>query len=148
MRNEDTYFRASVSWTNVSSGEPAFRCYPEGFIASASTGDGVFPVVSQDTRFLAGVLNSTVVRTLLAAVSPGLTFNVGSVSRLPLPEPQPSRSLLERVESLVSMSKADWDSDETSWSYRGNALIMCNKTRRTEASTSGKSDQWASFEAP
>ncbi|WP_440714147.1 BREX-1 system adenine-specific DNA-methyltransferase PglX [Gordonia sp. FQ] len=123
VRNEDTYFRASVSWTNVSSGAPAFRCYPEGFIASASTGDGVFPATPQDISLLAGILNSTVSLALLAAVAPGLTFNVGSISGLPLPESRSKNSLFERVERLIATSREDWDAIETSWNFATNPLV-------------------------
>lgn len=123
VRNANTYFRPSVSWTNVSSGDPAFRCYPEGFIASASTGDGVFPATPGDESFLAAILNSSVSLTLLAAVSPGLTFNVGSISGLPLPESRSADLLVERVEHLVVASKDDWNSAETSWGFDRNALV-------------------------
>lgn len=123
VRNTSTYFRASVSWTNVSSGAPAFRFYPEGFIASASTGDGVFPETPGDATFLAGVLNSSVSLALLAAVSPGLTFNVGTISELPLPESRSAESLLERIEYLVAGAKDDWDSCETSWNFERSPLV-------------------------
>jgi len=124
VRNTSTYFRASVSWTNVSSGAPAFRFYPEGFIASASTGDGVFPETPGDATFLAGVLNSSVSLALLAAVSPGLTFNVGTISELPLPESRSAESLLERIEYLVAGAKDDWDSCETSWNFERSPLVQ------------------------
>ena len=41
-QNVEYYFKPSVSWSNVSSGSPAFRSYPPGFIAAGSTGDGVY----------------------------------------------------------------------------------------------------------
>ena len=123
VRNEVVYFRESVSWSNVSSGEPAFRRYPRGFIGSASTGDGVFPEKQSVATYLAGILNSSVLLALLAAVSPGLTFNVGTISRVPLPESQPAEDLLQTVMHTVERSKEDWDCSETSWNFACNPLV-------------------------
>ena len=67
-QNVEYYFKPSVSWSNVSSGSPAFRSYPPGFIAAGSTGDGVYPASEELRVSLLGILNSSVTHELLAAI--------------------------------------------------------------------------------
>jgi hypothetical protein len=123
-QNADFYFRQSVSWSNVSSGAPAFRSYPPGFIAAGSTGDGVYPESDGVATVVLGVLNSAVAMAILAATSPTLTFNVGTIAVLPVMWPTDDSDTVEAVAELVTTSKEDWDSCETSWGFERNPLVV------------------------
>ena len=123
VKNMGYYFRPTVSWSNVSSGAPAFRLYPSGFIAAGSTGDGVYPDSERLALQLLSVLTSTTVRNLLAATSPTLTFNVGTLAKLPVVDAR-SAGLESSAASLVATSRMDWDSSETSWNFAQNRLIV------------------------
>ena len=122
-QNVDYYFRPSVSWSNVSSGSPAFRAYPPGFIAAGSTGDGVYPQSEELSATLLGILNSSVTHELLAAIAPTITFNVGTIASLPIIEPGGGSDIGEIVGELVDIARADWDHAETSWGFKGNPLV-------------------------
>lgn len=111
VRNPSTYFLPSTSWSDVSSGAPAFRSYPKGFIYDAA-GPSVFGS-SKTIEALLSIGNSSVVEELLKTYAAGLHFGVGMISRLPLPNslevPNPS--------PMVDNARDDWNSFETSWDF-------------------------------
>jgi hypothetical protein len=121
-QNVEFYFRPSVSWTNVSSGETAFRAYPAGFISAGSTGDGVFPESTAELYSLLGYMNSSTAAAFLRAIAPGLTFNVGEIASLPVTD-EFDKFANQRVEALKDISKADWDTQELSWGFERNPIL-------------------------
>lgn len=146
VRNVDYYFRKSVSWSNVSSGAPAFRKYPSGFIASASTGDGVYPGDSRELDRIVGVLNSSSVQAMLAATAPTLTFNVGTISLVPMPIFNlPQQNVAAAVADLVATARRDWDDFETSWGFAAPSWLDRSSGRavRLRERVVAWSSQWA-----
>ena len=113
IRNPDYYFQPSVSWSNVSSGEPSFRLYEASSIFS-HVGQAVFPADSDRLKVL-GYANSRVVTTVLEAIAPGTHFEVGQVKSLPWIEPDSFDPA--GVKRLIEISRADWDARETSWDF-------------------------------
>ena len=121
LPSRDFYFLPSVSWSKVSSGSPAFRMYPHGFVFDVSG----TPVFASENNLLdiCAVANSEPARRLLEAMAPTLNFEIGQVAALPILSTahlDPDRS---RTKRLISESKADWDSVETSWSFERNPLV-------------------------
>ena len=51
-QNTDTYFQPSVSWSDVTSGPPAFRRFPSGFIHDV-TGMSIFRMGAREPKLLA-----------------------------------------------------------------------------------------------
>lgn len=113
IRNPDYIFSPCISWSNVTSGEPSFRQYDSSSIFS-HVGQAVFPKESERTAVL-GSLNSTVIRHILDAISPGIHVNSGQVDELPWIEPDSFDPAV--VKRLIEISRADWDARETSWDF-------------------------------
>ena len=113
IRNPDYYFQPSVSWSNVSSGEPSFRLYEASSIFS-HVGQAVFPADSDRLKVL-GYANSRVVTTVLEAIAPGTHFEVGQVKSLPWIESDSFDPA--GVERLIDIFRSDWDARETSWDF-------------------------------
>ncbi|MBO3737806.1 BREX-1 system adenine-specific DNA-methyltransferase PglX [Actinoplanes flavus] len=118
-QNTAYYFRPSLSWSKVGTGPPAFRWYPPGFVFDVA-GTSIFAAERELLR-LAAVCNSTVARDMLAATSPTLNFEVGTLARLPVAD-VPERALAD-VRELVDLHRADWDSRETSWGFTTLDLV-------------------------
>jgi hypothetical protein len=112
-QNLDSYFQSSVSWSKISSSLPAFRLFPAGFIYDVA-GTSIFTKDPGLRLRLLGFCNSTVVQAILALLSPTLNFEVGHIASLPL---KPSSGDIETIEALVALSRTDWNSAETSWSF-------------------------------
>lgn len=115
IRNPQFYFQSSVSWSNVSSGTPSFRYYPEGFIFS-HVGDCLFPKDELERDKLIAICNASVTGQLLAAMAPTLHFEVGQVAKLPIANLLPGNWTL-KVDNLIQNAKDDWNTQEISWNF-------------------------------
>ncbi|MFT8396227.1 BREX-1 system adenine-specific DNA-methyltransferase PglX [Propionibacterium sp.] len=120
IRNPGTYFSPSVSWSDISSGEAAFRRYPKGFIHD-STGHSGF---GQETMLdrIALLMNSKYVMEVMQVLAPTMHFHIGYVGLVPVAsdvKDLPGST----VDNLVETSRADWDLAETSWSFERNPLV-------------------------
>ncbi|MGV0111929.1 BREX-1 system adenine-specific DNA-methyltransferase PglX, partial [Arthrobacter sp. CP30] len=121
IRSPHYYFNPSISWSKISSGIPAFRFFPSGFIFDVA-GTSIFAESHESRMTLLGLMNSSVILEMLAAIAPTLNFEVGAIAALPvidLADPV----VVDIVEELVWLSKSDWDDSETSWNFRGLALL-------------------------
>lgn len=119
-QGRDRYFSPSVSWSDISSGAPSFRSFPNGFI-HGNKGNSIFGDSTLLTRLL-GVMNTSCVTLILEALTPTMTASVGDVAKSPIPDildNLPTSSII----SLEAMSKADWDCSETSRDFDSNPLI-------------------------
>lgn len=112
-QNTATYFSPSVSWSDISSSEAAFRKFPTGFIhdVKGMSAFGVEGLLDQ----IAVLMNSSVAREMLKAVAPTLNFQIGDVGKLPVTFGHDEH--LSNISDLVAASKNDWDSFETSWNF-------------------------------
>ncbi|WP_368089321.1 BREX-1 system adenine-specific DNA-methyltransferase PglX [Bifidobacterium breve] len=115
IRNPQFYFQSSVSWSNVSSGTPSFRYYPEGFIFS-HVGDCLFPKDELDRDKLIAICNASVTGQLLAAMAPTLHFEVGQVAKLPIANLLPGNWTL-KADNLIQNAKDDWNTQGISWNF-------------------------------
>lgn len=113
------YFLPSVSWSKVSSGSPAFRVFPPGFIFDVA-GTSIF-VETERLAGFAAVCNSRVTTAMLAAVSPTLNFEVGTLKGLPMLEVSPETQRL--AQDIIDITRKDWDFAETSWDFAGSPLL-------------------------
>ncbi|WP_454149653.1 Eco57I restriction-modification methylase domain-containing protein [Microbacterium lacticum] len=127
IRNPGTYFSPSVSWSDISSGEAAFRRYPEGFIHDSTGHSGFGNPTTLDQITL--LLNSKFVMEVMKVVAPTLHFHIGYVGLVPvatgIEELRP-----ETVERLVNTARKDWDVAESSWSFEQNPLVALRSSSR------------------
>lgn len=121
-QNTDFYFQSAVSWSNVSSGTPSFRYYPEGFIFS-HVGDCLFPKNELDRDKLIAICNASVTGQLLAAMAPTLHFEVGQVAKLPIANLLPGNWNL-KIDNLIQNAKDDWNTQEVSWNFSKPILFV------------------------
>ena len=73
-----------------------------------------------------GLLNCKIAMEVLYFISPTINYQVGNLSNIPvlLPTENSTKTIINTlVEENISLSKADWDSFETSWDFEGHPLI-------------------------
>lgn len=116
------YFLPGVTWSKVSSGLPAFRYIPQGFIFDVA-GNSYFPKDPNDIWDLLAFSNSTVVKEILKAIAPTINFEAGHISSLPVLRNQ-LFDVMETAKRLVALSTDDWNEQETSWSFLRSPLLM------------------------
>lgn len=140
IRNPQFYFESAVSWSNVTSGVPSFRYYPEGFIFS-HVGDCLFGNSKQAETNLLSICNASVVGELLAAIAPTLHFEVGQVAQLPIVSGL-AQSAADNINDLICVAQQDWDSCETSWEYQRPTLLNQSHEDSMEHAIASLSQQW------
>ena len=130
-QNTQYYFRESASWSKISSGPISFRYKPFGFVFDVA-GTSVFSNNRRELIYILSVCNSKVITSILRAMSPTLNYEVGQIATLPI-----IKSNELEIETLtnnaVKLSKADWDSFETSWDFENHPLIKNHTSTVKEA---------------
>lgn len=113
-QNIGYYFREGSTWSRISVALPSFRLLPAGCIFSdvaptAFSNDG-------ESGPLLAFLNSNLIIRFLEVLSPTTHFETGQLQTLPI-----NRNALGTVKSpedLITISRLDWDSFETSWDFQ------------------------------
>ena len=119
-RNRDITFIPQIACTYISN-TIAFRYHSHGF---SINGAAVAISGSIDLFSLICFMNSSAAATLMAAMSPTTNFEVGQLGALPF------RGLLggaSIAEKMITTSKLDWDSFETSWDFQRFSLLDPNQ---------------------
>lgn len=120
-QNMDFYFKEGLTWSTLSSGRFAMRFSPTGFI-SEHKGTMCFGLSTRDNINCLGVLNSSSVLGILDILCPTLDFGEGAVGRVPIPNWK-TEANEPITDCNIKLSKADWDSFETSWDFRRSPLL-------------------------
>ncbi|WP_285728069.1 hypothetical protein [Psychromicrobium xiongbiense] len=120
IRNPKTYFSPSVSWSDISSGEAAFRRYPAGFVhdSTGHSGFGAETILGKTVL----LLNSRYVMEVMKVLAPTMHFHIGYVGLVPV-APGVRELPARAAEELVETSREDWDLSETSWNFERNPLV-------------------------
>lgn len=120
------YFKEGMSWTRVSS-KFAVRYSPDGMVFNSAC-----PTVFVDKKWLLytlGLLNSSIVKYYSDLLSPTINFQAGDIGKIPYIRRE---DMLPNVDTLVhtilEISKADWDSMETSSGFVQNCLVRKDST--------------------
>lgn len=123
LKNQEYYFRESVTWTDISSSSFGVRASTPGFLFDAS-GSCIFPAKNEAKVYTAYLCSKTAFQ-FLKAINPTLHFQVENISILPVH----NRMLMEFSDELykisnkcISISRQDWDNFEVSWNYTSNLL--------------------------
>lgn len=122
VRNPQYFFKPHISWTLVSSGSPSFRYFESGFILD--TASNALYLDKLKFEYGIGLLNSKIAITLLNLLNPTINLSCGVVGSIPfLFKQEYKKEIEEKVDECISLSKADWDSFETSWDFQGHPLV-------------------------
>ena len=116
FRNADYQRREGGTFSNLSSGLFGAR-YSEAGFAFESKGTMFF---GDNLVDVLAYVNSKAFGILLEVVCPTLDFKFGIIQKLPY---KPDHQTLDYTKSNISLSRADWDSYETSWDFKRHPLI-------------------------
>lgn len=134
LKNQEYYFFPSVSWSKISTGSFAVRYFPAGFIFDVA-GSAIFFNNAVDIAYFLGLLNSTVVASILKALSPTLNFEAEHLSRIPVLSASTRAAdasyTCEIVQRVIDYSKDDWDGYETSWDFNTLPLLLPHRRAET-----------------
>ncbi len=118
IKNIPFYFKSGLTWSTLTSSGMTMRYSPSGFISETKGAICFFD--NEKTKFKAlAILNSSVINPINLTISPTLDFHEGPVGKLPI-NIGASDELVGLAKKCVDISKADYDSYETSWDFTFN----------------------------
>ena len=123
-QNMNYYFKKSITWSFVSSSFFGVR-YSDCNAIFDVGGSSAFPS-DEDIFYITGLLCSKQSFNFMKIMNPTLNFQVGNVANIPV-----LNNILEfykiKINSIVikiiSLSRKDWDSYETSWDFETLPLL-------------------------
>lgn len=120
-QNTEYYFRESITWSKISSGNIAFRYKPQGHIFDVA-GTSIFTDDDIMRYYLISVLNSCVIQYVLRVMSPTLNYEVGQIASLPIIVKN-GLDIENKSKDNINLSKEEWDDFEESWDFKKHPLI-------------------------
>ena len=121
-QNLGYYFQPAITWSDITSAAFSGRYCEKGFIFDIKGSSG-FP---EDDKifYILGFLNSSVSQKCIKILNPTVTTQVGDMARIPVAFIEKMKNQVESiVQQNIAISKADWDSFETSWDFICHPLI-------------------------
>jgi hypothetical protein len=122
IQNTQYYFKKGLTWSALTSGNFSVR-YTGG---GALFGSGGYCAFANDDilKYILALLNNKVTLSFLSLVSPTLNFEVGHIKTIPVVLDEQLHKIVDNlVDENIALSKADWDSFETSWDFKKHPLI-------------------------
>lgn len=125
IRNSNYYFREGFSWSDVTSSSYGARYVPNGFLFDTA-GPTMFIKNKDYDKIWLGYINSNVFQNILNISCQGMHYSNGVISKFPIPEIN-DEELMKKinfiVEKNIEISMEDWNSNETSWEFKGYKCI-------------------------
>ncbi|EKP1481548.1 BREX-1 system adenine-specific DNA-methyltransferase PglX [Salmonella enterica] len=120
LKNQEYYFLECINYSSLSSGFFSARYTNTGFLFDTK-GPGIFPKDGNVKAFLS-LLNSNVIQDFLDILCPTLDYSSIGINSLPV-----KLLSIPQIDTLLSISKEDWDNYEDSWDYSRNLLVKKKK---------------------
>lgn len=122
-QNLDFLFKDSATWSLTSSSSFAARYKQKGFISDIN-GMGLFYPDPNDLFYTLSFLCSTLCQKLMKIHNPTMASQAGDIGKLPLVKSTLiTNKINNNTKQLISFSKTDWDSFETSWDFEKLPLL-------------------------
>lgn len=120
LQGKDMYFKAVLCWSKITSKGTSLRYVPENCLFDS----GSPAYYSKDYLFYVLAFVNTLGKEILNAINPTLNCQVGDIKGLPLLIEENQKARVDKlVQNSIKLSKADWDSFETSWDFERHPLI-------------------------
>lgn len=119
LQGKSMYFKNVLCWSKITSKGTSLRYIPENCLFDSGS-----PAYKGDDLFYVLAFVNTIGNILLSAINPTLNCQVGDIKGLPLIVDEKQKPKVDKiVKENIALSKADWDSFETSWDFEGHPLV-------------------------
>ena len=117
------YLQEGFTWTALTVADFNVRYMPEGGIFDAKGSSG-FCNEKDNLKYIIGLCNSKVSMEFLSFLAPTMDYSAGAVGKVPTIICEEKKAEISNVVTTnIEISKADWDSFETSWDFQHHPLI-------------------------
>ena len=129
LNGYDVYLKEGITWTALTSGKNSFRYTPSGFTFDSNKGPLIVDNGRKILNYLLGFFNSKITYLIIKIINPSLSLQNGDIDKLPIIIDKGEKPIIDEiVQENINLSKADWDSFETSWDFERHPLINGEKT--------------------
>lgn len=109
LPSEELYFKPGLTWTLRSQRGFSIRILPEGCVF-ANKGSAIFPNKAENTFYLLGILNTTLVEYILSALTSFGSYEVGVLKKTPIPTAlNEAKAEIQAATERMYSIKATWD---------------------------------------
>ena len=125
VQNSEFYFQESLTWSDVTSGPPAFRLNDDGGIHDIK-GMSAFSFSGVGRSLLAGYCNTPIVLAISRVLNPTLSFQIGNFANIPFIEAvgkDIGLDVTKNVDRLVRAAIVDWSDYERSWDFQALPIL-------------------------
>ncbi|MBV1759463.1 MAG: BREX-1 system adenine-specific DNA-methyltransferase PglX [Dethiosulfatibacter sp.] len=125
-RNSQDYpneykFKQAISWSLVTSGQPAFRMKKNNL--SDIAGPSLY-IYGKDFYYILAFCNSRISLEMLNILNPTINYQAGNIAQLPiLNDNEVYDKVINITQKNIAISKDDWDSYEYSWDFKKHPMI-------------------------
>ena len=113
-QSTNRYFKEGITFGAITSSD--FSCR---YMEKSIFGGGGNAIFVSEPKYVMGLLNSFISKKLTKALNPTLNMLVGDLLKIPVIESKEQSSVIDNVDALIDLQKADWDLYETSWNFNG-----------------------------
>lgn len=123
LPSRQLYFKEGINWTALTISNFSCRYTEQGFVFDTK-GSSCF-TNNNNLLYLMALLNSNIANTVLKVLSPTMDYNCGTVGKIPVIfTDNDQKSVIENlVRKCIGIVKEAWNSKETSYGFKGNALL-------------------------
>ena len=124
LRDNNYYFKKSITWSRISSSKVAFRVAEEGMVLG-DAGPCMFLNDVEEYYYLLGYLNSNISKVFLKALNPTMNFQVGDIENLPIKSIDISKKAIvdKLVKEIIEIYKKEWGMYESSPDFVKNSIL-------------------------
>ncbi|ELA8085009.1 BREX-1 system adenine-specific DNA-methyltransferase PglX [Vibrio parahaemolyticus] len=112
VRNEQYYFKPSLTWSRITSGRVAFRYLDSGYVHNDAS-CFIYNKSHETILNLLAILNSPARKSIVDSINPTLNLLPGQLNSTPML----NANCADWVEACIEISKYDWNSKEVSWEF-------------------------------
>lgn len=131
--NRELFFKAGITWSDISTGLFSARQFESGQLFDAA-GPVIIPFDDSLTLYIMAFMNTNVFQSLIAIICQGLHYGNGAVISRPIIIQCKDR-VESKVKENIKLARNDWDSFEISWDFMKHPLIRCNEEIKDVTST-------------
>lgn len=117
------YYKEALTWSVITSGTFSSRYYGNGFLFDHAAAS-YFTNSNISKMCILGFLNSKIAQYILNIINPTLNTGADVILRFPIIKKTTNDDTIDKlVRENISLSKADWDSFETSWDFEEHPIV-------------------------
>lgn len=120
---EYLWYKEGITWSLISGQHNSFRLLPETYTFNCAA-PTVFFTDKKREYFVLGLLNTNFAQELLRKFNATINLTIDDIGSIPYCcTPDFECNVVSTVTHCIELSKADWDSFETSWDFSKLSLI-------------------------